>query len=237
MRLAHPAAPPDCAACPWREGSMWAHLEDRDRQRLMEYRVETRFRAGQALFHESHPCHGLHCIADGLLALRKTDDAGNSVILRLAHAGETLGYPAFFGRMEYTATAEVLREARVCFFPARSVQEVLERNAGLRDGFLHLLAEELRGYGDARLRHATLTLARRLADLLFSLLPTCGEKLPGGGARLTLPISRKDLAAMLGVRPETVARALKHFGERGWAEFEGREVAVPDLGRLRREAR
>lgn len=236
MRLAQPA-PNDCETCPWREGSMWAHLEARDRALLMEYRVETRTRAGQALFHEAHPCHGLHCISDGLLALRKADDAGNSVILRLAHAGETLGYPAFFGRMEYTATAEVLREARVCFFPARAVQEVLARTPALRDGFLHLLAEELRSYGEARLRHATLPLARRLADLLFSLLPTCGETLDDGGAKLRLPISRKDLAAMLGVRPETVARALKLYGEMGWAEFDGRDVAVPDLGKLKREAK
>jgi len=238
FEAAFAAAPSRCDACPVRDSSLWAHLGAREFRDLMGHRSEARFRPGQALFLEGHPCHGLHCVSEGLLALRKSDDAGNSVILRLVQPGETLGYPAFFGRMTYIASAEVLREARVCFFPVRSVQEILERSPSLRDGFLHLLAEELRGFGEARLRDATLPLARRLADLLLELLPTCGER-PGDGrgARLTLPISRRDLAAMLGVRPETVARAVKQFGDAGLAEFDGREVAVPDLGRLKRAAR
>jgi CRP-like cAMP-binding protein len=228
--------PPACEACPVMASSIWGPLSARDHRELMAQRSQARFRSGQTLFFEGHPCHGLHCVAGGLLALRKADDSGNSVILRLVHPGETLGYPAFFGRMTYTASAEVLREARVCFFPVRAVQELLERSATLRGGFLHLLAEELRSYGEARLRHATQPLARRLGELLLELLPTCGERL-GGGARLSLPLSRRDLAAMLGVRPETVARAVKLFCEQGLASFEGREVRIPDLARLRREGR
>jgi len=227
-----------CRQCRLFPDSCWSVLDERDRSLLDGYRVESLLCAGQPLFHERHPCHGLHCIESGLLALRKSDEHGNSVILRLAHPGETLGFPAYFGRMDYTAGAEALRESRVCFFPTRLVQEILSRNPALRDEFSRMLAQELYDYGEARLRLATRTLEWRLQDLLLQLLPGCGSVDESGNqARLELPLARRDLAAMLGVRPETVARAVRQLGEQGLAQFNGREIQIPDLRRLRREVR
>jgi CRP/FNR family transcriptional regulator len=213
-------------------------LDDRDQRLLEEFRTDLILAPGQILFHEHHPCHGLHCIESGLLALRKSDKQGNSVILRLAHPGETLGFPAYFGGMDYTAGAEALRQSRACFFPARLLDEILTRNPELRAEFSRLLALELRSYGEARLRMATRTLEWRLLDLLLQLLPGCGlVEGDGNLARLDLPLSRRDLAAMLGVRPETVARALRQLGALDLARFNGRAVTIPDLRRLRRELR
>lgn len=227
-----------CRQCRLFPASCWSVLDEREHSLLDGYRVESQLAAGQVLFHERHPCHGLHCIESGLLALRKSDKLGNSVILRLAHPGETLGFPAYFGRMDYTASAEALRESRTCFFPARLVQEILGRNPSLREEFCRLLAQELFDYGEARLRVATRTLELRLQDLLLQLLPGCGEvEESGNRARLELPLSRRDLAAMLGVRPETVARAVRQLGEQNLARFNGREIEIPDLRRLRREVR
>ncbi len=220
------------------EQSCWRKLGSEDRELLEEYRVENSYTPGQFVFLESHPCHGLHCVASGLIALRKTDAGGNSVILRLVGAGETLGYPAHFGGMEYTASAEALSPSTVCFFPGRAVKEIIKRNPEMLAEFLKMLALELRGYGEARLRSATLPLNRRLTDILLDLLPTCGSTLNGGNqAELTLPISRRDLAAMLGVRPETVARALRQIHDDGLAQFNGRKVHIPDMKRLKRESR
>jgi CRP-like cAMP-binding protein len=227
-----------CRHCHLFPASCWNALETVDHGLLDTYRVESRLAAGQVLFEERAPCHGLHCIEGGLLALRKSDEHGNGVILRLAHPGETLGFPAFFGRMGYSASAEALRDSRICFFPGRLVQDILARNPGLRDEFCRLLAQELVQYGDARLRVATRTLEWRLQDLLLQLLPGCGEVDGSGNAAwLELPLSRRDLAAMLGVRPETVARAARQLGEMGLARFDSRRVVIPDLRRLRREVR
>jgi CRP/FNR family transcriptional regulator len=227
-----------CGHCGRFPASCWSVLGPAELRLLNEYRVDLRLAPGQVLFHEHAPCHGLHCVESGLLALRKADEQGNSVILRLSHPGETLGFPAFFGRMDYIASAEALRESRLCFFPARAVQDVMQRNHGLRDEFLRLLAQELRHYGDARLKVATRPLESRLLDLLLQLLPGCGRlDEVANQAWLDLPLSRRDLAAMLGVRPETIARAVRQVGELDLARVRGREVHIPDLRRLRRDAR
>lgn len=227
-----------CVDCPHNSATCWALLGERDHRLLQDYRTDIQLAPGQVLFHEGANCHGLHCVSSGLLALRKSDGVGNSVILRLSHPGEILGFPAYCGRMDYTASAEALQPSRVCFFPSRLLDDLVERNPELRSEFARLLALELRGYGEARLQMATRTVERRLLDLLAQLLPTCGSlDLEGNAATLELPLARRDLAAMLGVRPETVARSLRQLEQQGHAHFSGRQVRIPDLRRLRRELR
>lgn len=227
-----------CVHCPHISSTCWSLVGGQGLELLEEYRTELKLAPGQALFHEHSPCHGLHCVGSGLLALRKSDGEGNSVILRLVHPGEILGFPAYCGHMPYLASAEALQDSTLCFFPSRLLDTLTEREPALRGEFARLLALELKGYGEARLQMATRTVETRLMDLLAHLMPSCGRVDDDGqGAWLDLPLARRDLAAMLGVRPETVARSLRHLSSQGLADFHGREVRIPDLRRLRKERR
>jgi CRP-like cAMP-binding protein len=227
-----------CDHCPHINSACWSLADSQGLGLLEEYRTVLNLAPGQFLFHEHAPCHGLHCVASGLLALRKSDGEGNSVILRLAHPGEILGFPAYSGHMPYLASAEALQECRICFFPSRLLDTLMDRVPALRSEFARLLALELKGYGEARLHMATRTVETRLLDLLAHLMPSCGRVDEDGlGAWLDLPLARRDLAAMLGVRPETVARSLRHLSAQGLADFHGREVRIPDLRRLRKDRR
>ena len=68
------------------------------------------YRTGQTVLYQGNPCLGIYCIMEGTVALRKTDVAGNSTILRLAKAGQTVGYRAFFARSPYQASAEAITD-------------------------------------------------------------------------------------------------------------------------------
>ena len=65
-----------------------------------------------------------------------------------------------------------------------------------------------------------------MISLLLELEPTCGSRHADGSLQLDLPISRRDIAAMLGIRPETVARAIRHLSENDVAQFDGRRVLI-----------
>lgn len=49
---------------------------------------------------------------------------------------------------------------------------------------------------------------------------------------MTLPISRQDLADLLGTRPETIARTTSALQKDGVAMFHGRRVVIQDLDLL-----
>ncbi len=49
---------------------------------------------------------------------------------------------------------------------------------------------------------------------------------------LDLPLSRQDMAAMIGIRPESMSRTIRSFEDDKVAIFSGRQVHVPSLEAL-----
>jgi len=59
---------------------------------------------------------------------------------------------------------------------------------------------------------------RRVARLLLRMANTTGERLPGGAVRITVPLSRQDIADMAGTVVETAIRTMSKFQKQGWIE-------------------
>jgi hypothetical protein len=79
--------------------------------------------------------------------------------------------------------------------------------------------------------------ARRLAGMLIDLLARMGEGTREGPASLRLPLGRDDVAAYLGVEPETVSRAFSTLQRRGLLRRRGwGDVHLPEPDRLARFA-
>jgi CRP-like cAMP-binding protein len=223
---------PECVACHGRAHAEWAVLGDEELRLLNGVRATQSYGAGQVIFKQGSPCLGIYCVDAGEVALRKSDDHGASGIVRLAHAGQTIGYRAFFSGGPYTATAEALTDCRVCFIPADVVRTLLAREPQLATRFLKRATEDLRSSEEARLHATSLSTRARLAHFLLALKDTRGEVGDDNVITMELPLSRTDLAALLGARRESIARAIRGLQDDGVAEFDGRTVRVSDLDAL-----
>ncbi len=221
-----------CFACGGRERSEWCDLDGPDLRLLNQVKVCNQYLPGQTIFYQGNPCLGLYCIESGTVAIRKTDASGNSVIVRLAHAGDTLGYRSFFAGEPYRGSADALVPTRVCFVDRAALRQLLERNPVVGYSFLKHMARDLEEAEEAKLHAAALPVRARLAHLLLVLKERFGHAAPDGTLHIELPLSRQDMAAMVGTRPETIARAVRGFEEDHVAHFQGRAVVVPDLDRL-----
>ena len=221
-----------CHSCASRNSSEWCGLDGVGVNQLDRVKVCTTYQAGQQIFHQGHPCPGIYCIEAGTVALRKSDEAGNMVVTRLAHPGDTLGYRSFFAGSAYTASAEALTMTRVCFIDRGALRDLLAANPEVTYAFLKHLAHDLEEADTARLHAASRSVRARVAHLLLMLRERFGEGHDDGTLSIELPMSRQDMAAMLGTRPETVARTLRALEDAGVARFEGRKVVVPDLDLL-----
>lgn len=199
---------------------------------LSAAKIANEYSPGQMIFYEGNPCLGIYCIQAGTVILRKTDRAGNTVILRMVQAGETLGYRAYFSGSPYSASAEVLSEARVCFIDQKTVDRLLNRNPRIGQRFLSHIARELGTAEHEKFQLATLSVRPRLAQLLLTLKERYASVDDEGNLIWDLPYSRRELAEHLGARPETVARTIKKLETDSVAEFHGRTVRVRDLDLL-----
>lgn len=224
--------PASCFSCEGRLQNAWCALEGDDLHLLNQSKICHRYEPGQTIFYQGNPCLGVYCIEEGTVALRKTDAAGNSVLVRILSKGEALGYRTYFSGGNYAASAEALSESRVCFVGRSAVQRLLELNPAVGFSFLKRMGDDLKDAEEAKLHVASLPVRARLSHLLLALKDRFGSVREDGTLTIALPLSRQDMAAMIGTRPETIARTIKALETDGVALFEGRQVIVGDLDAL-----
>jgi CRP/FNR family cyclic AMP-dependent transcriptional regulator len=91
----------------------------------------------------------------------------------------------------------------------------------------------------ARQRVRALALKRaesRLAELLMQLAAAGGESMANGITKLTLNYSRRELAEMIGVSPETAIRLLGRLKSKRAITTRRRELIITDSKKLERLA-
>ncbi|MCG8509742.1 MAG: Crp/Fnr family transcriptional regulator [Rhodospirillales bacterium] len=190
------------------------------------------YKAGQCIFGQGDICRGLYLVEHGLVAVRKVDEDGLSAIVRLAHQGDTLGYRPLLAKENHRATAEVIQDAKICFVDAATMHRLLFSNPRLGMRFLENTA---RAFGDAEDRLfqvAALSLRTRIIHILVLLRQQYGRVGKDGTLLLELPMSRRDLAEMIGARPESVSRTLREIKNDGLIRISGRKVGIDQFDRL-----
>ena len=221
-----------CFDCQKRDRSTWCVLSHADVESLNKMKHTVHYQRGQIIFRQGDPCQGIYLVESGTVAVRKTDEHGNTILVRMRHQGDAVGYRDFFQDAEFSVTAEALAPSQVCFVDRHAVQRLLQRNPALGLQFLRSIGQDLGTAEDAILQAAVFPVRKRLAHLLLSLKDRYGNVTDDGVLTIELPLSRQDIASILGARRETIARAIHDLEADGVAAFSGRKVIVRDLDLL-----
>jgi len=222
----------NCFTCQNRSHTEWCVLTDDELSRFNGTKASREYLPGEVIFHEGDPCVGVHCLESGLVGFRKSDIDGNSTLLALAYPGRTLGYRAFLAGEDHSTTAEALKPSRVCFIDRATVRGLLDHNPALGFQFLRTVSRDLGEVEEKFHQGVTMSVRARFLHLLLVLKDRYATVTDNGSMTLELPLSRQDLAAMIGTRPETLARTIRQIENDGIARFSGRIMTAPSIHAL-----
>ncbi len=225
----------NCFTCQARGRTEWCVLSDEELELLDKGKTCRQYLPGEVIFHEGDPCKGVHCIESGLVGVRKMDVGGNEILLRLNHPGDTMGYRSFLASDDHNNSAEALEPSVLCLIDGSTVQSLLQMNPSLGLRFLSHAAKDLDEAEEKVLQSATLPVRARFAHLLLVLKDRYGLIGDNGEMDLELPLSRQDMAAMIGIRPESMSRTIRSLEDDNIAKFSGRRVHVPNIKTLLKE--
>ncbi len=183
---------------------------------------------GQVLFDQGSENRGVFCVSNGLIALRTLHSDGTSTLLRLAYPGEIVGFRAFLGNGQHQTEARALLPSRICTVARRGVDQLVQTNPSVLTRLISRCIMEIDRNHERIIAAATTSNKQRLADLLLRLMQEHGEPV-GDCLRMRLPLSRSDLADLLGVRRETMSRLVRRLDNDGFFSIVGREVVVSTL--------
>ncbi|MFS2111274.1 Crp/Fnr family transcriptional regulator [Sphingomonas sp. Sphisp140] len=221
-----------CSDCAVRDRALCASLDDVELEVLNTLGQKRRLARGETLQwagEESLVCGNL---VSGVLKLSATTPDGREQVVGLLYPADFVGRP-WAGTADFTITA--LGDVELCVFPRGPFERVLEDHVRMER---LLLQRTLAALDEARGR--MLTLARLSArEKLAGFLLDLADRSHGcratafGPLTFDLPLTRGEIAEVLGLTIETVSRQLSKLKAEGAINLMGaRGITIRDRTKL-----
>jgi len=205
-------------------------LDERELARLAAATTRHTLARGACLFGEGDPATGLYAVVYGRIKLATHDAAGRETRADLIGAGRTFGEAVMFLDRPYLVQATALGDALVLHIAREAIFDTLQRNPQFARRVIGTLAERLEWLVRERNALAVGSAAQRFVAWLLRRPEVTAN---AERAVITLPATKRVLAARLDLSAEHLSRVLREFTTRGLLAVRGREVTIVDVARLR----
>lgn len=226
--------PLGCDTCPVREVAVCAGLGDSERVALARLGRKRVFQRGETVFAAGDDSIACATLVSGALKLSRVDAEGTERMVALVHPA---GFLARLFANTLDADATALTRSELCVFPRDLVEREMRSHPGFMERVLRATIEQLQesralidliGRRDAK---------ARLAGLLLLFLDGSCEGEPRDGARIELPLTRGEMASLIGLTIETVSRQFARLEAEGALARDGlRIVEIRNVAALRSAA-
>lgn len=165
-----------------------------------------RFEPKDILFRQGEPASRLYLLSAGYTKLSTALPDGRNQGLRLGLARQFIGFEGL-SEQRYSYTAEAITPVAACSLRYKDMLRMLEQSPQLAIAVIGVLNRELRR-SNATIRNlGQMSSTERIASFLLTLRPAEADLQD----EILLPLSRTDMAEMLGLTLETVSRILSRM--------------------------
>ena len=202
---------------------LFQNLSEEDLRKLRLIARDKFYSKGQTVFSEGDDGNGFYVVAAGKVKIYKVSPEGKEQILHIYGPGNPFGEVPVFSGEQFPANAQTLLKSHLLFFPRMAFVELISRNPSLCLNMLAVLSMRLRQFTVQVENLSLKEVPGRLASYLLYLAQEQGAE-----NTVVLPISKGQLASLLGTIPETLSRILAKMSNRRLLDVNGGEIALLD---------
>ncbi|MCK5167013.1 MAG: Crp/Fnr family transcriptional regulator [Rhodospirillaceae bacterium] len=205
-----------------------AEMSEDDLNRILDESSLVNLPCGERLFLRGEQVSSIYLILDGGVKIYRDAPKGKQAVIEILTRGELIAEEAIFLGQGYPTSAEIISDTRLLEIPSSTLLSLLQENNDLAIRMLGRLSQkqcELVFHIEQIKNHSA---SQRLGEFLLSL---CVEK--RGPAVLRLPYNKLTIAASLGMKPESLSRAMSKLKTYG-VSVKSYDVILSDIAVLRR---
>lgn len=195
-----------------RRSTIFRRLTPEDRQLVAGVASVRIFEKGALLFAEGDQPDLLYTVVTGRVKIFKMTARGTDVILEIFGPGDPVGAVAVYEGRPYPASAAALEPTTCIIVPRQQFFALIESHPSLVRGLLLGLTHRLVELTNRLTELSGGRIEARLARLFLKLADDMGQTKPDG-TFIPMPLSRQELADMIGTTIETSIRIMSRWGK------------------------
>ena len=211
---------------------IFSDLSEEDLQMMSEIILVRKYRKNMIIFMEGEPGDGLYFIKQGRVKIYKTTEDGREQILHFLQNGDVFAEVVLFDGGPFPATAEVLEDSTIGIIRNQDIDRFIKNYPDIAVRLLKMMSKKLR---QAQMQIRDLALKDtygRIVGMLYKLSKEYGEQCEAG-TRITIPLSRQELANLIGTSRETVTRLLGDLKKSKIIELDKQEIVIINEKKLK----
>lgn len=191
-----------------------------------------KIKRGQSLYRSGNPFESIYAVRTGFF---KTDillEDGREQVTGFQMAGEIMGMDGISNEV-HTCNAVALEDSEVCVMPFAMLEHLQTEIRVLQNHLHKVMSREIVRDQGVMMLLGTMRAEERLAAFLLNL----SQRFSARGYSATefhLRMTRDEIGSYLGLKLETVSRALSHFHERGLIAVQQKHIRILDLDGIRK---
>lgn len=206
-----------CDRCDVRKASLCGSASQQTEKELLTISHFRSYSAGETIVREGEEAGKIGNVVTGVLRVLKTMSDGRQQIVGILLPSDLFGR-AFTKTSRFSI--EAASDVTLCCFDRRSFERLLMRNQEIGHSMLINTLEELDSARDWMILLGCQNALERVASFLI-LLRIRSQNIARphipriGMPKITVPISRRDMAAYLGTTVETISRTIQIIARKG----------------------
>lgn len=212
---------------------LFSLLSPADRQHIAQEVVEARYEKDQFIFREGDPAEHFYIVKEGAVKCVKSCPSGKELTLKVLMPGDLFCCEAaVFDGAPHPGCAQPMGDVCVLRLSKKAYFEMLQRNPDAAIAVIKYLGQRL---NEAQENAKILALDRaeqRLASLLVNLAERTGVP-DRDGIRLSVRLTRQEMADMAGMTMETAIRILSRLKRARLVTGTAKRIVIRDLAQLR----
>lgn len=221
-----------CSTCSLHELCLPAGLSTTELQSV-DHLIDLRrpVKRGNHLFRSGTPLHALYAIRSGFMKSSVLHEDGREQVTGFHMTGDLMGMDAI-GTSQHLCDAVALEDSEVCEIPLQDLENLSRKIPSLQQHFHRMMSREIaRDYG-VMLLLGSMRAEERLAAFLLNL----SQRFDARGyspSEFHLRMTREEIGSYLGLKLETVSRALSHFQAQGLIAVQNKHLRILKIDKLR----
>ena len=190
-----------------------------------------RIKGGEPLYHAGETFASIYVVRSGFFRSAMTLEDGREQVTGFTMAGEIIGLDGIHTG-NHSCSVYALEDSEVCVISYARLQRLSASAPELQHHFHQLLGHEITRDYKVMLLLGSMRAEERLATFLLNLSGRYAAR--GYSATcFNLRMTRDDIASYLGLKIETVSRALSKLQKMKYISVKGKSIAIESMAALR----